>query len=1181
MDYFTNYLLPGARGKKQPESAAAGFRGYSRERLLRKKLIMRLKHATLLVLISCLHVFASGHAQRISLSVRNSSMLEVMDQIEKQTGYSFWLQTDLLKDKARVSVRVRNGSLTAVLDQLFIKHGLRYTIIDKTIVVMPASQKSSGVLREQVPAGQLENRPLAERIQWPERIGKEERKVELIRPAEQEVKGRVLDESGVGLPGVSVMVKGTQRGISTDKEGQFALSVPGESAVLVFSFVGYVTQEIAVGSRTSIGIVIEVDQKTLEEVVVVGYGTQRKADLIGSVSQVNAEQINTRSVPQLSQALTGLMPGVTVIQRSGQPGASGGEIQIRGVGSFGAGTGALILVDGIPVNSMNDVDANDVASISVLKDASSAAIYGSRAANGVILITTKIGGEKDRLKINYNGYVGSQRPTAFPDFVNSWEYAIAMNEAIPGAYTDEQIQLFRSGTNPDLYPNESQTKALIKKQAPQTAHNVNISNQTKSGQYSLSFGYMSQGGIVEKNRFNRYNTRLNLVSNLSDKLTLTSRFSAVKTENKEPAIPATVDVDNMLFLIQQAIRYAPIFPIRMSNGDWGTGMVQNGTPYSWLKSESFYHRNNTDLGANIRLDYHVLPGLKLSAIGGYNQTDTREKQFRASQRINADVTIGPASLTQRSIQNRYGIFQGLAEYTQNFADHNLSILAGYSIEKNDNELLSGNRLGFPGNDLTQLDVGSANVQLNNGTAYEWALESYFGRLQYNFKSRYLFEGTLRYDGSSRFPKEHKYALFPSVAVGWRLSREGFMQGISWMQDLKLKASYGILGNQNIGTGGVNNYYPYQNILSFGNNYAFGDVISTGVARVNITDPNLRWESTRTADIGIDGSLFNGVLTFGATYYDRYTYDILVSPAASVSTVLGYGLEPQNSGKLKNKGWEFTLGHQRSKNDWYYGADLNMTIVHNEVVDLGVGNITQPNGLVGNGSNLFIGHPINMYYGYLTDGLFTNADDVASWSNQKAINPNSKPGDIRYRDISGPDGVPDGKVDATYDRVVLGSNIPKFSFGANLKARYKQFDIGVLLQGVAGVTGYLNNYAGFAFHQQGNVQRWQYDGRWSPENPDRNAVYPRMEIGGSSANTLMSDFWMLNASYFRLKNIQVGYAFQPEKLRSIGIDALRLYVNGENLLLASNYRRGWDPEVNTSGVYYPILRNYMLGLNVTF
>jgi TonB-linked SusC/RagA family outer membrane protein len=996
----------------------------------------------------------------------------------------------------------------------------------------------------------------------------------------KDVSGKVVDEAGNPLPGASIKVKGQPQSTSTDSNGLFVLKGLAEDAILSVSYVGYETQEVTLRSVGQLLVTLNpAAGANLGEVVVVGYGSQKKANLIGSVSQLSAKAINDRPVTSLTNALTGQLPGITVIQRSGQPGAGGGNIQVRGVGSFGANAGALILVDGIPVNSFNDVDPNDVANISILKDASTAAIYGSRAANGVILVTTKTGSNTDgKVKVAYNGYAGTQRATAYPEFVGSWEYASLLNEAQPGAYTPEQIQKFRDGSDPDNYPNEHYIDEVFKKSTLQTGHNVSVSNNLSNTQYLLSAGYLYQNGIVEKNDYTRYNLRLNMTNQISAKLKLSTRLSGAQYLNNEPAPPATLDWNNMLTSISQVIRVPGIFVNRLSNGDYGPGVVAKGTPVSYFDNDSFFKSKQTDILANVRLDWEVIKNLKLSVIGGYTQLGGNSQRFLANQRLSSSVMLGPGSLNQISSTNTYQTLQQLAEYKLNLGQHEFGILAGHSYEFNRNTELAANRSGFNSNTLTELNAGDASTQKNNGTAAEYALDSYFTRLNYNFGNRYLAEFTVRYDGSSRFPSDSKYATFPAGAIGWRISEEAFLKGkLSWLTDLKVKASYGTLGNQNIGN------YAYQSVLGAGYNYPFGGVLSTGVANTVLVDPTIKWESTRTKDVGIDGSLFGGKLGFSATYFDRYTYDILVSPSSSVAAVLGFGVGVQNAGKLSNRGLEFTLDYRNSIGDFTYAVNGNFSVIRNKVLDLGVGNIRQPNGLVGNGSNLFNGFPMNIYYGYKADGLFVDAADVAGYADQKAINPNVSPGDIRYQDISGPQGIPDGKVDATYDRMVLGSQIPKYTFGLNLSLGYKNFDLAVLLQGVSGVNGYLDQYAGWAFYQNGNVQRWQADSHWSAANPDPNAKYPRLQTltNTGTPNTLTSSFWMLDGSYLKVRNIQLGYKFNTEALKARGIEGLRIYATAQNPLAFSKYPKGWDPETITNGSYYPILAVYTLGLNLNF
>ncbi len=995
----------------------------------------------------------------------------------------------------------------------------------------------------------------------------------------KDVSGKVLDEAGNPLPGASIKVKGQRQSTTTDADGQFVLKDIAADAVLSVSYVGYESREVTLSGTGQLLITLTSASAKLGEVVVVGYGSQKKANLIGSVSQLSAKAINDRPVSSLTNALTGQLPGITVVQRSGQPGANGASIQVRGVGSFGANAGALVLVDGIPVNSFNDVDPNDVANISILKDASTAAIYGSRAANGVIVVTTKTGSNTDgKIKVAYNGYTGTQRATAYPEFVESWEYASLLNEAQPGAYTEAQIQKFRDGSDPDNYPNVNYVDEVFKKSTLQTGHNLSISNNLNKTQYLLSAGYLYQNGIVEKNSYNRYNLRLNLTNEISSKLKLTTRLSGAQYLNEEPAPPATLDWNDMLTSIGQVIRVPAIFVNQLSNGDYGPGVVAKGTPVSYFDNESFFKSKQTDILANMRLDWQLIKNLKLSVIAGYTQLGDNSRRFLANQRLSGTVRLGPGSLNQVSSTNTYKTLQQLAEYKLSFGQHEFGVLAGHSYEFNSSSALSANRSGYNSNTLTEINAGDASTQKNTGTAAEYALDSYFSRVNYNFLNRYLAEFTLRYDGSSRFPAASKYATFPAGAIGWRISEEPFVKDkIRWLSDLKIKASYGTLGNQNIGN------YAYQNVLNSGYNYSFGGALSTGVANTILVDPTIRWESTRTKDLGIDASLFNGKLGFSATYFDRYTYDILVSPTSSVSTVLGFAVGVQNAGRLSNRGFEFTLDYKNNIGDFTYAINSNFSIIKNKVLDLGVGNIRQPNGLTGNGSTLFTGFPMNIYYGYKADGLFVDQADIAAYANQKAINPNVRPGDVRYQDISGPAGIPDGKVDAAYDRTVLGSQIPKYTYGLNLSFGYKNFDLAVLLQGVTGVNGYLDQYAGWAFYQNGNVQRYQAGSHWSATNPDRNAKYPRLETitNTGTANTLMSSFWMLDGSYLKVRNIQLGYKFNSAALKEKGIDGLRIYATAQNPLAFSKYPKGWDPEINTSGAYYPILAVYTLGLNVNF
>ncbi len=1091
---------------------------------------------------------APGYSQSTGINLRlsNIALEEAIKTIESKTQYVFFLNNSDIDLTQKVSLNANNADIKEVLRQILRNN--EYRIENNKIVILRERKQQDDLIR-----------------------------------------GKVVDSYGTPIIGANIIEKGTTNGTITDIDGNFILKADA-GKTLQISYIGYITKEIVITDSRVYEIEIIEDSRSLKEVVVVGYGIQKKVNVIGSISQIGVKELSNRSTPQLSNALTGQMPGVTVIQRSGKPGDSKGLIRIRGVGSIsdnddGNKSDALVLIDGIP-GDLNTINSEDVESISVLKDASSAAIYGSRAANGVILVTTKTGTE-GKISVSYNGYVGFNEATELPDFVNSWEWAGLYNKAAGREeYTPDMIQKLRDGSNPDKYANEQYLRKILDNRGLQTSHNLAVNGGNQKNRYMLSFGFLSQDGIVDKNNYSRYDARANIVNGLAPKLKLTTRLSGTYGIRKEPNIIGNDDAKGMEGIIQKAVRFPGLYPTVLSGGSFGTGPEQKGTPVSWIMSPSFYENPVFKVNANVRLDYKPIEELTISAIGGYQYDNGEERGFKSTHKLST-MLLSDSYMQNTMTKTIYKTFQATADYAKTFAGkHYLGVLLGYSWEEQDYSKLKGERINFPSNSLHELNAGSPDNQKNEGTGNQWAIQSYFGRLQYNFAERYLFESTVRYDGSSRFPKNNKFAFFPSLAAGWKISEESFIrenESLEWVSSLKLKASWGCLGNQNIGN------YPYQTMYVLGENYPFGDVYQQGAAVKTATDPTIKWEETETVDGGIELILWRGKLSLNASYFYRKTTDILYKPAGSVSKVLGQDISFTNTGKLKNEGWEFELGHRNRIGNVNYNVNANLTYVKNEILTLGVGNVDQPNGMVGNGSNLFIGYPMQMYYGYLTDGVFLDQADIDTWHDQSKVTPKPQPGDLRYKDISGPDGIPDGKVDAQYDRVFLGSRIPKYSFGVNLGAQYKNVDVSLFFQGVAGVKGLLENYAGYAFHSNnGNVQRWQADAAFDPENPVRYPKYPRLEILSNTVtpNVERSDFWIRDASYVRLKNMQIGYTF-PKKalnkkaLNHLRISNLRIYAQAENLFTINGYPEGWDPEINTNGIYYPILRTITFGVNLNF
>ncbi|WP_227740358.1 TonB-dependent receptor [Salegentibacter sp. BLCTC] len=1107
-----------------------------------------MKLTTLLLIISLFKIHANTYSQdkKITLEVQNATIKEVFREIEDLSEFRFLYNQNKVDVNRKVSLNAYKKPISDILDSLFSETDIYFKVKKKQIILKEGKPKeklipgTSNVMQETIT-----------------------------------VTGTVTEaETGMPIPAANILEKGTSNGVMSDFDGNFSIKVSAD-AILQISYIGYATKEVNVNDRNEIDIVLEEDAAALEEVVVVGYGTQRKGSVIGAVSQLNSKNIEDRTVPNITQSLTGQMPGVTVIQRSGRPGSSGGELSIRGVGSFGANANPLVLIDGIP-GDLSQVNSNDVESVSVLKDAAAAAIYGSRAANGVVLVTTK-NGKKGKLDVKYQGYVGFQQATQLPEMVDSWEYAELYNEAIgDDVYTSEDIQKFKQGNDLDNYPNSKFVESVFKRNPIQTSHNFQINGGSEATRYLVSLGYLNQKGLLEDNNYSRYNLRLNLINEINEKLTLTTRLSGTQEITEEPAPPGGIEFDNMMAIINEAVRVPAIYAGQFSDGDFGTGHAQMGTPLSFIESESFYTNKPFNFNANMKLDWNILKSLKLSLIGGYEKNTRKSKRFLASQRLNANLLLGPASLRQIYDESSYRTIQGIMEFDKKFGDHDIEILAGYSFEDNHYEIMNGFRDKLPSNNLHEINVGSPEGQQINGTANEWALQSFFGRAKYEFRKKYLFESTMRYDGSSRFPKNKKYAFFPSFAIGWKLSEERFFtDALPWIDDFKLKASYGKLGNQNIGN------YPYQTVFSSGYDYPFGGSLHPGVAITNITDSNLHWESTTSHNVGGDFTLLNNNLDFSINYFIKKTTDILYKPSSSISSILGKEISETNTGSLRNEGWEFMMSYNKSWNDFRISLSPNFSIIHNKVQDLGVGNIQQPNGLVGNGNDLFIGYPMNIYYGYVADGLYRDDDAIANGADVSKINPQPKPGDIKYKDISGPDGVPDGQVDAKYDRKILGSRIPKYTFGFNLGANYKNFDFNVLFQGVGGVKGRLSGYAGTAFYNTASIQRWMKENRWTLENPNPNASYPRLEIVSNQGtpNTLESSYWILNASYLRLKNVRIGYKLPSELLNKWKVKNIRFYLSGENIITWDKYPQGWDPEINSGGQFYPILSNYTLGVTI--
>lgn len=992
----------------------------------------------------------------------------------------------------------------------------------------------------------------------------------------KDVKGTITDSSGEPLIGVSIMEKGTSNGTVSDIDGNFTIST-NKSNTLVISYLGYTSQEVNATSGKPLQILLKENTELLDEVVVVGYGTQKKVNLTGSVSSVSAKELANKPVTSTAQALAGLAPGLSVLQNSGRPGA-GASVKIRGTGTFSsAGNSPLVLIDGLS-GSLDDVDPNDIQNISFLKDAASASIYGNRAANGVILIETKKG-TTGKTTITYNGSFGWQSPTELPDFLPSWEYAEYYNMAMRNmgrqeAYTAEQIQKYRDGSDPDNYPNVNHLKWLLESGSGfQHQHNIGVQGGNTSMSYNLSIGYRNQEGMTANTNNERFTALFSMKSNLSKSLHLNLNINAYNnTYNAPNGEPQSIDG-----MIGYTVREGAIYAGKKSDGSFG--YQDNYSPEAWLNGESFVKNISRNVSASGQLTWDTpIKGLSLIGKAGVTYWTKYDKAYRAETYFDENKTIGPSALNIWTANNTYTTFEALANYEKQIQKHYFKILAGTSVEQSSNKGLEGYRNTFPNNYLYELGSGDKSTASNNSSLEEYALQSFFGRVNYSFNDRYLLEANLRYDGSSRFAKGHRWGLFPSVSAGWRVTEEDFWKSSSLSQlfdNLKIRASYGVLGNQNIGL------YPYQQTYSLGYNYPLGNPSSlqSGAIQAIYNNQDITWEKTAITDIGLDFSLWKGHFSGTIDYFYKYTSDILAP--VEVTDIMGRSVGQSNVGAVSNKGIEVNLTYNgHIGKDFQFSISPNFTWVKNAVEKLANGAKEEIN------NGRIVGQPIGIIYGYKTDGLFVDQAEIDNAPDQLISKSGIKPGYVKYKDISGPDGVPDGKVDAQYDRTVLGSTTPKFYFGLNLTATYKGFDFTALFQGLGGHKRLIGSYMAYAFYNGGQIQRWQADNCWTEENPNKWAGYPRLEtLNMNNTNLQTSDYWVRDASFLRLKNVQLGYTLPKAWVNKIGIQNLHLYVSGQNLLNFNKFYKGWDPEneIGTGDApsYYPINKIISFGLNVKF
>ncbi len=1013
--------------------------------------------------------------------------------------------------------------------------------------------------------------------------------VTIMQQQNLKVSGVVTDEAGEPLIGVSVLVKGTTLGNITDLNGRFSLDVP-EGSILEISYIGYKTQSIK-AQREPMNIVLKEDAQKLDEVVVVGFGTQKKVNLTGSVSAVTGDDISKRPVANAAILLQGQIPGLRVNQGLGQPGGEGTSFRIRGQGTFSsAGSDPLILINGVP-GSMTNLDPSVIESVSVLKDAASAAIYGARSANGVILVTTKQGAVGDKVHISYHGNVGLHTPTKLYDRVtNSVEYMELANLAWKNSgtgkqYTQDQINLYRNNVGDPQYPNFDWQDYMFRTAVVQT-HNLSMAGSTEKTTYNVALNFVDQPGTMRGFKYRKYNATIDLTARITNFIKVGTYANLMYGETEQPRQGQN---DAFLSTLSQAPTYMPWLP------DDGTGIRRwTSSAYSFeshnknmpaiIGDNAMKRDNNFDINAQLWLEINLAKGLTWYTKGAARLQSNKSKDWRGSTTYTYDYHTGERSseldkgglgLSVGDGRRFYTNLYSYLKYDLSLVDnaHNFSLMVGYNQESEKYETLNAYRKDFAF-DLPVLNAGGTADWSNSGGEEEWAIQSLFGRFNYDFKERYLFEANMRYDGTSRISDENRWGVFPSFSVAWRATEEEFIKNLNlnWLNNFKLRGSWGQLGNQNIGL------YPYQAMISGVDDYPFtktSDGVIIGYQQTAYANRNIKWETTTITDIGFDLQVFDGLsVTFD--WYKKTTDDILRS--SQVSSLLGLSAPTVNNGSVENKGIEVALNYANmvkggTFRGFRYNAGVYFDRSRNKLTEFGAEEI-------GSYSIKREGLPYDEYYMLECIGVF--ADQAEINASPKQFNDNTQPGDLKYRDISGPDGKPDGVID-NYDRRTFSGRFPGFEYGINASATWKGFDLSLIGQGVADKKYYTTDWGVQPFMQGSSPNKDYIKHMWTEENP-YGAKHPKLywqDMGGGK-NTRPNSYYLKDASFFRLKNVTLGYTLPRVWTEKANISKVRIYFSGDNLLTLTPYK-GLDPERNGDGrdAIYPQNRIYSFGLNVEF
>ena len=1100
-----------------------------------KKTLLYMKLTTVILLTVVLQSLAGtsySQTTTLSISLKNAPVQTVMQQIEDQSDFYFLYSRTVIDVDRTVDMQMKNAKIAEVLSALFNGADVDYKVDERQIVLSKKQDFSVSVNQQQ-----------------------------------KSVSGKVSDSSGESLPGVSVVVKGTTNGTITDSNGSYSLANVPDNATVQFSFVGMKGQEIAVGGKSTINVSMEEDAIGIEEVVAVGYGTMKKSDVTGAVSAIQGEDLAKRvDVTNTATALQGLSPGLTIQNFAGEPGRENIRVRVRGNGTLN-NSNPLVLVDGVE-RSLATVEPGDIESLTILKDAASSAIYGSRAANGVILITTKRGAVAGTT-VNYSYNMGFQNVLGYPEAANKVDWLNLENEAMVNSgsepiHSQEYINNVAAGTDPIKYPFTVYEDYLFNKNAPQQRHSISLTSGGENGRIFASVNYLDQDGVI--NRFNntRMSARINSDLYITDKLTANFNLNYMNRKATGSGHTGQQLVQAMLHMNRTINGKYPDGTWELISGQWNAiAMMENGERIM----------DSDEVVSQVGLEYQILPSLSLKgdvtlkAYGHGESTFMNTLKGLRSYETGELVTVGgwfaTNSLRERQENTKEWSQRAYLNYNKEFDKHSVEAVAGYEGINNNFKQIEGFRQNFFNNELRDLGSGASAAQTATGYREEWGLQSFFGRVNYSFDSKYLFQANVRYDGSSRFADGKRWGVFPSFSAGWRVSQEGFLLDNDFISNLRLRASWGQLGNQNIGL------WRYLNTYNLNQSYAFNDAVVSGAAVTTAGNPNITWETTTMTNVGFDLGLFDNRMEVVAEYFWNLTEDILLS--LPIPPTIGVGAPTQNAAAVSNNGYEISVKYfspKRSDGGFQYSLGLNFSDVKNKIEDLkGTGPYFPDKFTVWEE-----GYSMTSLRGLKSPGLYLSQADFDKYPTK--LVPQVSIGDIIYEDLNG-DGVISQNLYPGGDQIMVGDEDPHYEYGISVEASYKSFDFSMFFQGV------LQKYHAL----DGALMEGPNWGNFIPAEMARETWHPtRNPEGtwpvvtyGNSWNLVQSDFWLQDAKYLRLKNIQLGYTIKPHKY----ISNLRVYLSGENLLTFTPTEL-FDPETPRGrSQFFPHSKVFSAGVNITF